>query len=143
MKKESQNDETEELSFDLPISLRPCIPAGVYEAIFVRAEQKKMWTKTKLFLWFQIITSGDYHGVQLYLVCNLPQIITNSSKYCRTWAKAKGRQPDRRDRMTTNVFRGKAFQVLVRTVTTTSKQRELPPQSHYSVIEEIIQKETE
>ena len=131
-----------EFSFQCSRAIPPVIPDGEYEAAFIRAETKRMWGQLKIFLWFRIINSGENFDVELFLACQVPQKLTISCKYYRAWVVAAGRRPDRFEaqRMTPNVFRGKAFRVQVRVVKKDAEQRPLPPALHYSIIHKLIEK---
>lgn len=137
MKKESSDRD---LDFNCRLEVCPLIPEGIYEVGFIRAEKKWMWGGWKIFLWFKILTFGDFCGVNLYRAFNLPERITDSSEYYRAWLIAVGRKPDRKDRMGTGVFRNKQFEVEVRTVILSSKQRKLTREQQYSVIGDINRK---
>ena len=131
-----------DLDFDLQVEVSPLIPDGQYDVAYVRSEKKWMWRGWKLFLWFQVTTLGEYNGVKLYMPCNLPtgKKIRDSSKLGRAWILALGQKPDRFDRFSTKVFRGKCFQAQVRRVLKSSKQSKLTPEQQYSIIDEITEK---
>jgi len=138
-KSRTPSTSRDDLSFNVSLDIQPLISEGKYEASFIRAERKKLWGGIKVFLWFRITTPGEPMGEKLYLACNLPQRITNSSKYYRCWVVAAGRKPTRHDRMSTSVFRNKIFEVSVRTVKESSKQRPLNSELQYSVVDEILE----
>jgi len=135
---ENKND----LNFDFTLGDQPLIPPGQYEVGFVRAEKKFMWKGNKLFLWFQITTPRNYSGVQLYMACPLPtgKKAKVTSKLGRIWVLALGKKPDRFDRFSSTVFRGKYFLANVRTVTQSANQTKLIPELQYSIIQELLER---
>jgi hypothetical protein len=128
-----------EFSFDGGVP--PVIPEGEYEAAFVRADRKRMYgTGERLFLWFRLITPGQWFGIELYVVCTVAAKgkWRPSHKFFQAWILAAGKSPCRNDRMSTKVFRGKVFRVRVRTVTKTAKRDTRTLAQQYSVIDEIL-----
>ncbi|MCA9468998.1 MAG: hypothetical protein KC643_26640 [Nitrospira sp.] len=125
----------------------PLIPPGDYEVAFVRAVKKQQWGGHKAFLWFQIITAGEWHGTQLFLPFNLKGEgkISTRSKYHQNWVVAAGKKPDRQEkkRMSTRVFEGKVFLARVATVTKDQKNIPLHPESRYSKIEGLLKRLTD
>lgn len=125
----------------------PLIPSNDYEVVFVKAVKKQQWKGHKVYLWFQIITLGEWQGVQLFLPCNLKTEgkISTRSKYYKNWVIATGRKPDRYEmkRMTTRVFEGKVFLARVVTVKKDQKNLPLPPELQYSKIEGLLKRLTD
>ncbi|MDR4495056.1 MAG: hypothetical protein R3B74_11655 [Nitrospirales bacterium] len=146
-KEEFLEDENEdiELSETGEVVLPPLIQPSRYEVQFLRADKKKFFRRQKLFLWFQIITPGEFHGNQLYLVCDITSRKKwhSSSKFLQTWVLAVGKKPDRYDRMSTKVFRGKVFLADVVTVTKNARGWERPPALQYSVIRGLVRRLTD
>ena len=70
-KQMSHSDQ--DLEFDCDAQIPPLIPKGKYEVVFLRAEKKWLWGCEKIFLWFQIIEIGEFHGEELYMACNAPK----------------------------------------------------------------------
>ena len=66
-----------------------------------------------------------------------------SSKFYQAWVLAAGRKPDRFDRMSTRVFRGKVFLAQVRVVTTNVKNVARSPLLQYSVIDDLLERRTD
>jgi len=66
-----------------------------------------------------------------------------SSKFYQAWVLAAGRRPDRFDRMSTRVFRGKLFLAKVRTVEKTAKNVPRHPLLHYSIIDDLLERLTD
>ncbi|MGD9851729.1 MAG: hypothetical protein AB7T38_10705 [Nitrospirales bacterium] len=129
-----------ELNESGEVNLPPLIPPGRFEVQFLKAEKRGFYKRQKLILRFQILSPGPNHGVQLYLVCDVTKRKQwhPSSKFLQTWVLAAGRKPDRFDRMSTNVFKGKIFLAEVRTVTKNAQGWERPPDLQYSVIKGLI-----
>ena len=127
----------------------PCcgtIPAAIpdgdsYEVAYIRAEQTRQWGRAKVFLWFKMLTPGEWHGQEFYMACNLAQKgrWTASSKFWMAWVLAAGRRPTRGDRMSTSIFKNKIFRVRVRRVIKTAKQLDRTPAQQYSVVDELLE----
>jgi hypothetical protein len=126
------------LSGDIP----PRIPEGVYDVSFVRADKKWIFGKREcMFLWFEIVTQGEWLGQRLYMTCTVPRSGRwgVSHKYVLAWVTASGKSPKRRDRMSTKAFRNKVFRAKVRMVLTTSKGTQRVGDQQYSVIDELLE----
>lgn len=130
-----------DLEFPFNSDIPPLVPNGQYEVFFVRASKRDMWKGDKLFLWFQIVTAGEWYGQDIYMVCNVAPNgrWTPSCKFYMAWVLAAGTRPNRRDRMSTNVFRNKVFRARVKVVTTTAKRINRTPEQQYSVIEDLLE----
>jgi len=138
----NEKDIEIECKFDPP----PLIPEQKYEVGFVRAEiVKNLWGRKKIFLYFQVLQSGEYFGVILFLAMNLPSDgrFSESSKFLQQWTLASGALPKRRDRLSTKVFRGKVFVGEVRTVKkiahSSGRLKERESSSFYSVIDQLVE----
>ncbi len=119
--------------------LPPRLPDGEYQVEFLRHEERTQWKAKKLLLYFQIAAFSEFHEVELFMSCQLPQKKWGiGSKFIRAWALATGRLPNRLDRVSTNVFRGKIFTAAVRTVTKDCAQKDIPAAAQYSVISHLI-----
>jgi hypothetical protein len=116
--------------------LSPLLPEGEYEVQFVGYRKVSMF-RVKIFLDFNVISSGAGNGEKLYLCCQWHKKYTDSSKFLRMWILAAGRRPDRFDRLSMEVFKGKVFRAVVRTVDRDSKQRPLSRHQQYSIIDEL------
>src|SRR5437016_2465598 len=114
-----------DLEFSISGEIPPAIPDGDhYQVVFVRAEKSCFHTQRKIYLWFRVITPGEWLGAEVYMACNEPPKghRAASSKYWLAWVLAAGRRPNRADRMSTAIFRNKVFRVRMRTVLKTAKQ---------------------
>ena len=119
--------------------LSPRIPDDEYLVEFVRHEERTQWKAKKLLLWFKIFLGNKFQGVELFMSCQIPQKKWGSgSKFIRAFALATGGLPKRFDRVSTNVFRRKIFNVQVRTVTKDSAQKDIPAAAQYSIIDHLI-----
>jgi hypothetical protein len=134
-----------DLSFPTNGYIPPAIPDGdQYQVVFTKAETKSQWGQQKIFLWFKMITPGNWISESFYMVCTVPPNCrwTPSCKYWRVWVLANGTRPNRRDRMSTAVFRHKIFRVRLRTVRKNAKQIALSPAQQYSVVDELLDVQT-
>jgi len=133
-----QNDQ--DLCFQCKSEIPPAIPDGEYDAIFVKAESNGMWRQQKVYLWFQVISPGQWVGHKFFAACNIPSNgkFTASHKFWKWWVRAAGRRPHRGDRMSTQVFRNKVFRVLMRKVLKTAQQRDRTPAQQYSVVDDLL-----
>jgi hypothetical protein len=120
---------------------RPLIPEGVYDAVFTREEPGHIFGTYKLYLYFKIVTSGQYNETELFLPFNInkEKKMALASKYYKTWCLVNGGQrPSRNAVMSPNIFRGKFFEVAVKTIRKSYNGDELPPSLFYSIIDKIL-----
>ena len=131
--------DQEDFEFELKEQLPPKIPEGEYQVEFLRKEVRTLWKAQKLILWFRILDFGEINGVQIFMACSMPEGNKwgPGYKFLRAYALATGRLPDRFDRVSTKVFRGKIFIAEVRTVTKNSQQKDIPPAAQYSIISNL------
>jgi hypothetical protein len=129
----------QDFEFTMKDQLQPHLPEGEYLVEFLRHEERTQWKAKKLLLWFKIFLGNKFQGVELFMSCPIPQKKWGSgSKFIRAWALATGKLPDRFDRVSTKVFRGKIFNAQVRTVTKDSAQNDIPAAAQYSIIDHLI-----
>ncbi len=131
-----------DLEFSINCEIPPAIPDGdQYQAVFVRAEKSSFRKKQKIYLWFRLITPGDWLDTEFYMACSEPAkgCKAASCKYWLAWVLAAGRRPTRADRMSTAIFKGKVFRVRMRTVIITAKQLNRTPAQQYSVVDELLE----
>lgn len=118
------------------------VPDATYQMGFVRAETGKFKNRERWFLWFQIVTPGDYFGTELYHSCPYPKKggkhFGLSSNLVAAATIALGQRPKRRDRITTRIFEGKVFLANTRTVTLDQDGKQRHAGDHYSVIEKLL-----
>jgi hypothetical protein len=63
---------SEDVEFPFNGDIPPAIPEGEhYEVLFCRAEQKSYRGRQKVYLWFRLITPGEFHGLEFYMPCNV------------------------------------------------------------------------
>lgn len=120
----------------------PLVPEGEHwEAGMVRAERGNVAGREKAFVIFRLTTPGDYFGVELFMSCTIPAHgrWARSSKFYMAWLMAAGKEPTRRDRLSTRIFAGKLFRVRVRTVKRTWQNAPLPPHLQYSIIDCLLE----
>ena len=146
--KKQEGRPDQDLEFDCDTQSYPLIPEGKYEVVFLRVEKKWLWGSQKIFLHFQIVESGEFQGEELYMACNAPKKskrgkVPTSSKYYQAWVLAAGRRPDRLDRMSTSVFRGKVFLAKVRIPPKNAKNVARLPLLQYSIIDDLLERLTD
>ncbi|MDR4468841.1 MAG: hypothetical protein MRJ68_11175 [Nitrospira sp.] len=137
--------EDEDLAFSFNSDIPPAIPNGEhYELIFRRAEEGRQWGQSKLFLWFQMQTPGEWVGQYFYMVCNVSRNGKwgPSCKFWLMWVLAAGRRPNRVDRMSTAIFKNKVYRARMRKVLKTSKGISRTPDQQYSVVDELLEVRT-
>jgi hypothetical protein len=122
---------------------RPLIKDGVYEVQCLRYDDGFcLGEARKLFLHFQIITEGEYHGMRLFHAFNLPynMKIKAGSKYYKTWVMVNGwMKPSKNAKMSPRLFLNKVFKVRTRTVKPKHNDKLMPESFHYSVVDELIE----
>ena len=139
---QSENTARGDISFPYINDIPPAITNGDhYHLGFVRAELTRQWGRPKVFLWFQMLTPGEWYGQQFYMACNVPLKgkWTASCKFWRAWVLAAGRRPNRTDRMSTAIFRNKVYRARIRKVLKTANQTDRTPAQQYSVVDELLE----
>jgi hypothetical protein len=138
-----QNSTIEEdLFFPFNSDIPPAIPDGDhYEAAFIRADHVSYRGRQKVYMWFRLLTLGEWYGKEFYMACNVASKgrWTASCKYWQAWVLAAGRRPTRADRMSTAVFKNKVFRVRMRKVLKTANQVDRTPEQQYSVVDQLLQ----
>jgi hypothetical protein len=132
----------EDIVFPFNNDIPPAIPDGEdYQLGFLRAEQSSYRGRLKVYLWFQMITEGEWFGQKFYMCCNVIKKgkWTAACKFWQAWVLATGQRPMRADRMSTSVFRNKVFRARMRTVRKTATQAERTPAQRYSVVDELLE----
>lgn len=130
-----------DMEFPLNSDVPPRIPEGDYELVFLKADKKYMFgSGERMFLWFEIVSPGDWLGTKLYMTCTVAQKgkWRPSHKYWLAWVLAAGKRPVRGDRMSTKVFRKKVFRGKVRTVLKTAHQTLRNLEQQYSVVDQLL-----
>ena len=65
------------------------VPDAVYAFGFARAERGHFQNRERHFLWYQIVTPGDYFGTQLYLSCAFRRMEGKSLGSAQSWSKRR------------------------------------------------------
>lgn len=125
-----------------------CIPPGDYQLRFSHHETKLIFQRPKLFLWFTVLDYGEHFGVKIARYYGLRRLIGKQGKggrfavgwksdYLREYARLFGK-PHRFDRIPMEPFKRVVIVGRVRTVTKGHDQREIAPDLHYSVVDELL-----
>ncbi len=136
--------DDEDIDFPNNGDIPPLLPEGDhYQVSFVGWDQKALWAgEQRMFLFFKIHTPGPYFGAELYMACTIPSKgkWRPSMKYWMNWVLANGKQPMRKDRLSTKVFRNKIFRARVHKVVKTSEKGiSRTPDQQYSVIASLLE----
>jgi hypothetical protein len=139
------------LDFDSDLSIDPerpvLIKPGSYKVILIRYWKGYLYGGTpKFILVFKIISGGIHNGVHLYRCYNIKgltkrkEVVTKGwhSDFVREYSKLFGAPRKLRDIRIVE-FKNKVFVCSVRAVTKDYKQRTLPDDMRYSVIDELIE----
>ena len=135
------SDDAKDLVFACRSHIPPAIPDGdQYQVSFIRAEHRKHWGG-KVYLWFKLITPGEWCGEEFYMACSMPESgrLGPSSKFYQAYVLAYGQRPKRVDRLSTAVFKNKVFRVRMRQVLKTVKQTKRTEAQRYSVIDDLLE----
>jgi hypothetical protein len=139
----SQHNSEEDIILGTAAGPPPKLPEGNdYIVGYVHAETGNFLGIGRLFLWFKIVDPIEHSGKELYLCCPVPnnRKFGMGSKFVEAWRIAKGQWPTRRDRLSTNVFRGHYFKACIKTVMRNKDAEERPPDQHYSKIDHLIER---
>jgi hypothetical protein len=70
----SDQDATKDIAFTCTSDVPPPIPDGEgYEVVFTHGDmQTYQRGRKKLYLWYQLITPGQWEGREFFMVCNMP-----------------------------------------------------------------------
>lgn len=126
---------------------KPLLPEEWYEAKYLGHETALVFNAAKVFMHFEIVQHGEHMGKRLFRAFRARKLIGRPRKGGKFVAHSNGelyqtlaRLLDvklRADRITFRPLRQMLFRIKTRTVRTDHKQREIPEQSRYSVIDEI------
>ena len=130
---------------------RKLIPEGIYTAQCIEAKKDMVGQKTpkgtfamtpKVILKFRII-EGEHQGTELPMFINAKYKFFNpGTLFYKSWVIASGRKPERKNRMSLEVFKGHIFTVRVRTSRPSFGDRtETPEILWYSTVAEIYEKQ--
>lgn len=135
-------DNNSPLDAERPVLIKP----GTYEVTLVRYWKGYLYGKSaKLILVFRITTLGPYYGKHIYRCYNIKgltkrkEIIPKGwhSDFVREYSRLFGTPRKLRD-IGIRQFKNKVFSCSVRTVKKDFKQRQLPDDMRYSVIDELV-----
>jgi hypothetical protein len=144
----AQGAEVEDVEIDFGVmdERPPLIEEGLYEVGYVRSGQK-FWSfdHYSVASYFKITTPGPHEGKELFMVYRVSpregrKGMAFSSKIVEMVTLALGRQPNRKDRLTSSVFHGKRFKALVRTVKLNAKKKKRAECAQYSIIDTLLEK---
>lgn len=131
----------------------PKIAPGEYEAVYVHHETKFIYQCPKVFIWFRIVSPGPAYDTMVYRAYRVRALTTRQGKNGGFKVSRGsdiyhdlGRILDiriRPDRASASTLRGIVCRVKVRTVIKDHKQRPLPDWDQYSVIDDLLNAETE
>ena len=141
LRQDRPSDDAKNLVFACRSHIPPAIPDGdQYQVSFIRAEHRKHWGG-KVYLWFKLITPGEWCGEEFYMACSMPESgrLGPSSKFYQAYVLAHGQRPKRVDRLSTAVFKNKVFRVRMRQVLKTVKQTKRTEAQRYSVIDDLLE----
>ena len=131
------------LDEERPVLIKP----GGYEVALVRYWKGFLYGRSsKLILVFRIVTEGFYYGQHIYRCYNIKgltkrkEIIPKGwhSDFVREYSRLFGMPRKLRD-IGIRQFKHKVFKCRVRTVKKDFKQRPLPDDMQYSVIDELLE----
>ena len=143
-----QTAEDEE-DFDLGCgdATSPLIDEGLYEVGYLRASKpfKPFGGEARVLFYFQILTAGDHAGKKLFMALRVSprqgrKSLAMSSKLVRAWSVAAGYTPKRTDRLSTKMFKGKAFLCKVETVKYGPRKVPIAPVGQYSIIRYLTER---
>jgi hypothetical protein len=140
-----------QVDFQLDGDARPLIPPGNYQLRFLHWQTAIMFAKApKLILTFKVIEPGPYFdAVELPAYFNCKRLVGKAGRYggfkvgwqsdfLLQYVQLFHRDVKRLDRTPMSEFERHIFVGKVKTVTTTSKQRERPEALQYSVVQELV-----
>lgn len=139
-------NEAEESADDWP----ELIPPGVYQVVLVTAEKKRnLWSRTRVkwLMRWRVIDQGDAFGVELPMFANgilKADRLHPARKFVELYAIGTGLRPPRGLwRIPPARFLGDCvFEARVATTSTNARQIERPAALHYSVVSDLIRRES-
>lgn len=114
------------------------IPDAQYEVVCTRYEKRKFFGAFKLYVWFRIITEGDYQGLQIFRAYNWYERPPRGSDLFKDLGRLYGRPLRKNTRLSLKLFKEKALLVQTRTIRVDRKQNPLPEYQRYSVVDRLI-----
>lgn len=131
---------------------RPLLPDGEYQAVYVHHETHYTFRTPKVYIWFRVVTQGEWFGKMLYRPYRVKSLtgkprknggfhVRRGSDLFMDLARVLEMKA-RPDRVSASVLAGRVWRVRTRTVTRDYMQRLLPEWMRYSVVETIIGADT-
>jgi len=125
----------------------PLIPAGEYEAVYLRHSTAFIFNSAKVFVHFRI-SGGEHNGATLFRAYRVKSItgrprkggafkVRHSHDLYRQFVRVVGCR-ERPDRINLARLRGCLLKVSVVTVTKNSRQKALLPALQYSRVDEML-----
>lgn len=123
------------------------IPNGCYRAIFIHHNTKFMFNSWKVFLWFRIVELGEHFGKEVYAAYRADISKAGKLKIGRrsNLFVMLGRVLEirlRPDRVSFRDLKHCVLLISTRTVTKDYRQRLLPEWERYSIVDDVLRKET-
>lgn len=129
----------------------PLVPAGEYLAYYVDhvcVELRQFRRSPRLFVRFRLTLAGEFTGIVLWRAYRVRRVLgrrrfivgPRSLLTCMIWDVLG--KPRRLDRISLRDLKGLLLRVRVRVVTQDSRQHPLPEGRRYSVIDQVLGKET-
>ena len=119
----------------------PLIPNDTYEAQCIRYNTGFVLGKSKkIFLIFKILNQGQYFGMEIFQAYNMPynKKFRPGHKYYKDWVMMNGwKAPSKNTSMSPRIFKNKIFIIKTRTTKPKRKNKEMPKEFWYSVVDEI------
>ena len=120
---------------EFPIRIEP----GEYKMYCHKTETGFWKGKRKIYIRY-VFVRGEHEGVELFMPCTYPEVITYRYKYHQQWAIANGGvMPKGKTELKPDIFVGSVY--LVRVVDSSRKDDKgklLPVSQQYSVVSTII-----
>lgn len=141
----------------------PLVPDGFYIAVYLRhvcIELREFNNAPRVFVHLRLIDPGEHYGKVLYRAYPVRAVRRTSGKpgapihngkftlsrrsdlmkmLCRVLYQDLKTRPDR---VSLRELKNHVLRIRTRTVKKDGRQRDLPPALHYSVVDDIIEKET-
>lgn len=121
---------------------------GIYEVALSSYWKGRLYggKAAKLILRFRLLSEGPYFGKLLNRCYNIQGLTGRGEIIPASWSSTLVREysrlfgvPRKRRDIGVRAFKGKIFKARVRTVTHDARQRLLPKDLHYSVIDELLE----
>lgn len=125
----------------------PLLPAGVYQAYYLRHETAYMFKSPKVFVHFKIF-DDEYTGIRLYRAYRVKELkgkprrgggfkLRHTHELYRQFTTLT-QVRERPDRVSLQRLRNCIIKLSVRTVTKDARQRDLIPALQYSVVDRML-----